>query len=111
MQSGLLINQRFKTSTDCKDNSEHAADCAGYYSNGYCDTGTILVKLILFPATASATVLVIYSNSFLNGFLCLRLIPKVLFQILHPYYQQIVNTTRGWLKTATRAVDSAKEVR
>ena len=95
LQSGLLTNQRFITSTDCKDKSENAADCKGWASSGYCDTGTILVKLILFPATASATVLVIYSNSFLNCFLCLRLIPKVLFQILHPYYQQIVNTTRG----------------
>ena len=48
LQSGLLTNQRFKTSTDCKDNSEHAADCAGYYSNGYCDTGTILVKFVCY---------------------------------------------------------------
>ena len=63
MQSGLLINQRFKTSTDCKDNSEHAADCAGYYSNGYCDKGTISKICMLFSVTASATVLIIYSNS------------------------------------------------
>ena len=52
-----------------------------------------LVKFMLFTTAASATVLTIYLNYF--PFLCLRFIPKVLFQILHPYYQQIVNTTRG----------------
>ena len=28
-----------KISTDCVDNKEHAANCEGWVSSGYCDTG------------------------------------------------------------------------